>query len=261
VGRAWQYIVWDGPWRALFWDESLMSAIVAKWGWEWSDWATSLQVAHGISYFTTIVGLLLLLGALLAWWKVTQRWRWIWFTYAGLLLLHTLLNWKGHAWQGGYLVEHSLQWTTPLWFVLLGVVDKRTPQVWLGVRIAIALTFIGHGLYAMGYYPVPPHFVGMMMSGFGLSEHLARDVLWIIGWLDFLAAIALLLPFTKGRKFALAYIIIWAFLTAVARLYANAAWYSWPELLSQWVPEFLVRWCHFLVPIALWYHWKVTPEK
>ncbi|RME93336.1 MAG: hypothetical protein D6772_16025 [Bacteroidetes bacterium] len=252
LGRAWTYCYWDSPWRSLFWDESLLSGLVGTLGWEWSAWATSPGVEQGITRFTTLLGVVFLLGALLSGSDKWQRRRWLWLCMSLLLLLHTLLDWKGHAWQWGYLLEHSLQWTAPLWYTLLWPMRADDSCWWLLAKLAIAFTFVGHGLYAMGYYPVPPHFVGMMMQGFGLSETSARLSLFVIGCLDVLAAVALFVPVQKIARAALWYIIVWALLTALARLYTNMAWYTYWELLTQWLPEFMVRWCHFLVPVAVW---------
>ncbi len=126
------------------------------------------------------------------------------------------------------------------------------------MKLALAATFIGHGLYAIGFHPLPGNFIDMMIKGFGMTESIAKTTLWIIGWLDILAAIALLcFPLISSRKgkqiymIALYYTLIWGFLTALARVYTNVAWSSGWYSLKQWLPEFLMRFPHFLIPLTL----------
>ena len=45
LGRGWQHLFWDAPFRALLWDEDWMSGIVqAVLGMEWKDYITNLEV-------------------------------------------------------------------------------------------------------------------------------------------------------------------------------------------------------------------------
>lgn len=51
--------------------------------------------------------------------------------------------------------------------------------------IAAALTFAAHGLYAMGYYPVPLNFRMMTTEILSISEEGSLRFLEIFGWLFF----------------------------------------------------------------------------
>ena len=83
----------------------------------------------------------------------------------------------------------------------------------------IGITFLSHGLYAFGFYPVPGNFIDMTISIFGISETEARTFLWIAGIIDVL--ILPLLFVNKMLKIVVIYSVFWGFLTALARVFAN----------------------------------------
>ena len=60
--------------------------------------------------------------------------------------------------------------------------------------LLIAAVFIAHGLYAVGYYPIPGYFLGMVIDILGLTEQGARNFLLIAGILDFIGAFLIFLP-------------------------------------------------------------------
>lgn len=66
--------------------------------------------------------------------------------------------------------RHSLQWTTPL--LLVACSKGSVPEYWIryGTRAAISATFIGHGLYAVGYYPMPGNFLEMTMRSLSIGK-------------------------------------------------------------------------------------------
>ncbi|WP_367389435.1 hypothetical protein [Lewinella sp. LCG006] len=173
-----------------------------------------------------------------------------------LCLFHAFLDTKAHFGRLGHFAELSLQWFSP--FLLLFLFSKyySDHRFHLSIRITIALTFIGHGLYAWGYYPVPGHFQQMMISGFGVTNSQALGMLKVAGFLDFLAAACLFIPVKKWAHAGLYYIIIWGFLTAMARLWSNLELNSMSNLIAFWLSETTVRFVHFLVPLALLFWWK-----
>lgn len=254
VFRGYQYIIWDNPLRNLFWDESAFSGIAQWLGWAWTDWIASPRVNALTDDVGIAAGVILVAAGGAAMWAHRQRWWWTVLVATGgaLCLLHVLFSGKTHFFHVGYYVEMTLQWATP--FLLLLSVYERLPASTLHflLRVAIALTFAGHGLYAVGYYPVPAAFTNMMMSGFGLDNATAISALRIAGWLDFVAAALLLVPYRVCWMPALYYAIGWGALTALARVWSHYTLYSTDTLLTYWLAESLVRWVHFLVPLALW---------
>jgi len=120
----------------------------------------------------------------------------------------------------------------------------------LAVRIILAATLLGHGLYALGW-PAgrPENFVQMVQSVTGTSSAGAGNFLTAAGLLDLLAAVALFVP--KAIRFGLIYIACWGFLTALARPWANFDTVVAAGGLLRWAPEFLVRSPHFILPLFL----------
>ena len=64
------------------------------------------------------------------------------------------------------------------------------------MKVAIAVTFISHGLYALNYYPRPGHFTEMVMDILGVKEATAILFLNVAGILDFVIAVGI---FIKGK--------------------------------------------------------------
>lgn len=257
IGRGLLYLFWDGPLRVLLWDESLMSSLVSNIGYSWSEWVTSINVEEGIKLATKIIGGLFVFCAVTPF-LITKYER---FTKYSLLLavtlslVHVLLRTKAQFYQLGQFIELTLQWMSPLLLLLitLKAFDTKIDYVF---RLAIAFTFIGHGLYAIGYYPVPGNFQDMVMSGFGVDRNTSIVVLQMAGILDFIAAGILLLPNRKWAAWGLYYIIIWGVLTTFARIWSYADLVSTEGMLSRWLPENILRWVHFLIPLALWFLWQ-----
>jgi hypothetical protein len=276
LGRAWQYLRWDAPFRAFFWDENLLAGLLATLGVTWSDWLNSPAAGRGIQYLIYGFGILYLLaaGAALAIGRRTgeptvsnghgpaaaDRWlRVLLLLASGGLLILALLYWKERAYQLGQLIEYSLQVAAPV-FLLWGIRGPNQRQWWF-VRLAIALTFIGHGLYAVGYYPRPGHFLQMTMVGLGVGQESAATILTAAGWLDFLAASLVLLPQRRLVRIGLYYCVVWGLLTTLARVWSNGQVYGLDSLLNRWVWESLYRIPHFLVPLATLYGWKRTAAR
>jgi hypothetical protein len=259
LARAWNYIIWDSPLRSLLWDEDLLTPWVARMGYTWSEWVTNPGINQSIAGIIQAQGMLFVVAAAaVLFLERFPRPSAILVALGGLqCLLHVCLTTKAHFGQMGQFIEQSLQWGSP--FLLLAA---YTPAVapktldWL-MRWAIALTFCGHGLYAIGFYPVPGNFQEMMMAGLSVSNQQALQFLKLAGILDFLAAGLLLLPFAQWAKWGLYYTIIWGALTAFARIWSYSSLYSLQGLTEQWLPESLSRGVHFLVPLALFYMWKI----
>lgn len=152
--------------------------------------------------------------------------------------------------RAGELMEYTLQWSSPLMFYFLVSNNLSLPRVLLLMKAAIALTFVGHGLYAIGYYPMPGHFIDMVIMSLNINEQQAIVLLTLAGWLDIIVSVLLFIPSTE--RHAALYAAVWGGLTAAARLWANFDVNLAGDSLSQWVPEMLVRVPHALVPLALY---------
>lgn len=255
LGRAWQYLYWDAPYRALFWDEAWMKGLVEPTlGITWREYVTSPQTDAFIQNLITGIGWFYLACALAAVF-VNRLGRvgraLLWLGAANLLFLAALYC-KEKFFFIGQFFEYTLQWGAP---VMLAVLARNPDKPWtsrfmLFVKLAIALTFTCHGLYAVGFYPRPGNFMDMVMNILPVNETGAIHFLNTAGTLDFLLSFALFLP-GRWPMAALAYASFWGLATSLARLWAYFHWAFWDSALNQWLHESVMRFPHFLVPMAL----------
>jgi len=234
-------------------------------GFTWTEWVTSPAVDHSIEVMNDCLGFYLVLTGLLAVFirPSNRLLRWLLAGAFVVLAFHHFLDWKEHFWQIGQLLELSLLTSSPLLYLhytRFEVEDDDGPG-WGSspnfrlLRWLIALTFTGHGLYAVGFHAVPANFVLMVQAGLGVGEEAARTLLVAVGVLDFVAALLLLLPNGKAQRAALLWIIPWALLTTTARMWSYGGLVSFGTLMTQWLPEVVVRLPHVLLPLAVWKDW------
>lgn len=255
LGRAWQHIRWDAPYRALLWDEAWMKVPVeATLGISWREYVSSNVVDAFIDGLVSATGWFYLLCALAALFigRLGRVGRAIlWIGAANLIFLAALYCKEKFLFIGQFF-EYTLQWGAP---AMLAIISKAPEKEWsprfvLAVKVAIALTFTCHGLYAVGFYPRPGNFLEMVMNILPLNETGAIHFLNTAGALDFALSIALFLP---GRfpLLALAYASFWGLATSIARFWAYFHLEYWDSALLQWLHEAVMRLPHFLIPLAL----------
>ena len=253
AGRAWQHLFWDAPFRTLLWDQSWMEPVISGlFGVTWAEYVRSPAVDAGIQASITAFGFLYLLTALVALFvdRLSRSWgRLLWLGAAGLLLL-ACLYWKEKFWNVGQLLEYALQVGAPLLLYHLRYRGGWTAPFLFVVKLLIAVTFVCHGLYAVGYYPRPGVFVQMILDSLATDETTALRLLDVAGYLDFALAIGIFLPRRVALPF-LAWAVVWGFLTAVARTYANFYPAFWTEALHQYLPQTVMRLPHTLIPLAV----------
>lgn len=258
AGRAWQHLRWDGPYRTLLWDESLMKPFVQQvLGMDWASYVTDSSTDAFVRHLTTGIGWFFVLVALVTFLAPRFRWaRWLVGIGGAWLLVIAVLYTKEHFQQAGLFVESSLMWATP--FLLLGAIGHNKwlkRWTWLAA-LACSLTFLGHGAYALGWHPRPGHFVQMTLSITGWSEATCHTFLQIAGILDLIAAIGLLIPMYKIRSGAALYMAGWGLATALARIVAHFVPAFWQNSLAQWLHEVFIRLPHALVPLLLYIIWR-----
>ncbi|MTB53861.1 hypothetical protein [Lewinella sp. W8] len=247
----------DLPLRVLLWDAAWWTPVAEALGYEWTEWVTSPVIDQNINLVGKIIGVICCLaGGTMALTNRPKILRVAVVAATVFLVLQQLLLWKDHFWQIGHLMEYSLRAGAPLlwWYFFRG---RSNGAVRTAIRWAVALTFLGHGLYAAGVHPVPGHFILMTQSGLGVGEQVARNLLLLVGVLDFLAALLLILPNEKAQRLSLYWIIPWAILTTLARIWSYSTLVPLDTLLSQWIPATIIRLPHILVPMALWY-WRTS---
>jgi len=253
LGRAWQHLRFDAPYRTLLWDERWMKGIVATFGMDWSDYVTSPQVDGAIDAFTRGMGWFYVLCALcaIALPRLGRPASWI-VTAGGVgLVFLAFLFTKEKFFFAGEFFEFALQCGTPFFLVWINRHGAPTTGFIHWLKIAIALTFICHGLYATGFYPRPGNYIEMTMKILHFDEQQAVAFLNVAGLLDFLLSICIFLPWRQPVFIALAYAAFWGTATAFARTWAYFNPEFWDNSLEQWLHETVFRLPHGLGPLVV----------
>lgn len=253
LGRAWQHLFWDAPYRTFFWDESLLKPVVENWlGINWTAYVTSPNTDNFIQVFIQCNGFLYLLAAIctLLITKFNKKLFRIPIFIGGisLVILSVLLT-KEKFYHTAQFFEHSIQFGLPFVFLYTFRKNYKKSRMFFVLKVLIAVTFFSHGLYAFGAYPVPGKFVDMVINIFGCTESFAITFLYIAGILDFILAVLLFIP--KVDKYALIYAVVWGLLTACARLVANFYWEFPLQSLHQNVYQVIYRLPHGLTPLMV----------
>lgn len=255
LSRGWLTWRWDSPIRELIWEEKWWTPVLAKFDVTWGHFARTSDT--WITPTLERTGIFLMVSALIPLLAMVPRLRWMrWLLIPAILILvlDAFSRWVGKDMQAGVAMEYALRVISPL--ALLIYLGRGVPL--LGIRrgivvclllLASALTFTGHGLYAMGYYDVPLEFRMMTTEILPISEEASLTFLKAAGWLDFVVVALVFIPPT--RLVALIYMMLWGGATSVARIWA----YYEPTLpwngLDPWLAEALVRTPHWVVPLWL----------
>jgi hypothetical protein len=222
IGRAYQIMFFGAPFRAIFWDESFMAPIVEYFtDYSWFEYATSLKVNYWIEFFTKICSFLLLVGAITAlFWEKINMIRFkkgMMYTCITILIFLAICISKDKNYDVLQLFELFIQISIPVSLLLIKQgQEARLEKIKIILKVALSVTFIAHGLFAIGFIYYPANFVDMTIGILGLTETQAKVFLTIAGILDII--VALLIYYPKTIKIALIYALIWGLLTAFARV-------------------------------------------
>lgn len=257
-GRAYQYVFFNAPFRAFFWDESLLEGTVERLlGVPWNTYATDprvdaciagLVVANGVVFLLSGVASLLLM-------RFFNRWlRRLLGVGTALMLALAILETKEHWFHVAQFFEYAIQVGVPwLFWHMSGNRDRALPS--RGLRWITAATFFAHAAYAIGLYPVPGHFIDMTIACLSVTEDRARTLLLVVGILDILMALCILWPSANRLvRYALFWGICWGLLTAVARPWSTVDFNQFGYTLHQSVYAMVYRLPHGLVPLLLFLH-------
>ena len=246
--RGWLTWKWDSPIRGLIWKEDWWSGIIERWtNSSWSEFA--IQSDGWITVLLTGIGIALMLLSLVPWLPGFRYLRWLLWPATFLLLLDSFAFWVGHNYELGSALEHTLQIMTPLGLFFAGS-RQVSEMMWNRcIMIAAALTFCGHGLYAIGWHTVPLVYQTMTMKILRGSQETALVFLKTVGWLDLVAALCLVPKVT--RKWALFYMVLWGGATALARTISHFGITQPRSGLDPWLAETLVRSSHWVLPFLV----------
>lgn len=169
--------------------------------------------------------------------------------FVGLLYL----NWTKFV-SVGYLpeqlIEHALQLALPV-LAIWTLSNYSKKHLLLSLKVLIALTFVGHALFALGWHGVPKHFIGMTQNILNLDHNNSLLFLRVFGFLDVVAAVLIFIP--RLRNAGLIYMIVWGALTAFARPLSSAVEGLSADFFLSGIPGAVMRFPHFIIPLALYY--------
>jgi len=253
IGRAWQHLFQDGPYRTLFWNESLFGPLVnAITPWSWSQYVTHPMTDTVIQMGTRIIGIGFLFCAIFALTasagnRRDRRMKVLISGAAGLMFL-AFLEFMGRGFQVGQFFEYSAQFMSPVLLVmaLRGMGGNFSFRFLL--LSAVALTFSCHGLYAFGYYAVPGNFIDMVIRYTGMNEDHSVLFLRLAGFLDFAVVVSLLVP--AFRPIGLGWAVLWGLATSLARVLYQIDSGEVLASLLVWAPHAIYRFPHALLPLA-----------
>jgi hypothetical protein len=252
AGRFYQFAFLEPPFRAFLLNTSFMAPFIeGVLGIEWNDWVTNPVYESRVNLLLTILAWVLGIFTLsIPFYKIKRVNKLMPFILicASVILLITSF---GYYWdksiQIGQFWEYSLQFGLPLLFLL--VIRSKEKIAFYLAKFFCSVTFIAHGLYAIGFYPVPGEFVHMSSRLLSITDEPAKSFLFVAGIIDFVFALAIWIP--KIQKTALLYGVLWGFATASARFFA----FYYPQYMAislhQSVFEMLVRLPHGAVPLWL----------
>jgi hypothetical protein len=253
-GRAWQHLRWDAPFRSLLWSQDTMEGIVHRLlGLDWQTFATSPTIAAGIATLIKSFGVFYLFcGVAAVLCTPTRRWAQALLILGSVAL--TFLSYcyyRDKLYRLGEFGEYATQFTLPLLFVwwVCGTFSRDT--LLGGFRVAVALTFSCHGLYAVGFYPTPGEWITMTTTLTGLGDADAFRFVRAAGVLDFVVAGLIFAPWRGIALPALAYTACWGLATAFARSAAFVRWENFSDSTTQWLHETIIRLPHATVPLVL----------
>jgi hypothetical protein len=250
-GRAFEHLFWNVPYREFFWSQKLMGDFVGSvLGMSWNQYMTSGVVDFNIQLLIKGIGVIFAIAAFCSLIYTQKNKVFAIGILLGVVFMLPLLwlHFFGDPYNTPLFFEFTAQFCSPLFLLyLIRYPQKNIPVV--GVKIAIALTFIAHGLYAMNVFPLPQKFIRMMIVGFGTTNILAKDILFYLGMADLIVAVGIFFP--KAIKWCAFYAFVWGFFTAFARLYTYVVPYDFWRSFSQSITGFLVRTPHYSLPLII----------
>ncbi len=254
AGRAWQHIFWDAPYRELFWDAKWMQGMIESLTpFTWEEYVTHPMGDIWFQRAIMAIGVFYAICAISAFFvKKYPMLKWLMWAGAASLVFLAFVYLKDHFFHVGQFFEYTLQFSSPIFLTAAVATRKVNKKQVFWMKIALALTFACHALYAIGYYPRPGYYTEMTMNILGIENSAAVRFLLVAGALDFVVAVGIFSP-QKFSKWILLYAVFWGFATSVARIVGNFYWDFPLDSLNQWVYQAVFRFPHFFIPLLLFY--------
>ncbi|MBK1877270.1 hypothetical protein [Pelagicoccus mobilis] len=259
AGWTWAHLYWQGPYGAILWHDS-MYELASNLGVSWEEFVGTGANDGFVQKGLSVIGWLYLACTILCLTirKQSQLQMMGLLAGGGLLVILSYAKYLGAQQQLPMFVEHGGQMLMPVVLVLalrLGVRHRLTVAAAMAATIT---TFIGHGAYALGLWPTPPNFFGMITVILGVEYGTAKAILHMAGLFDIIVCLGILIP--RIRRSLMLYAAIWGLLTALARPVAGMSWDLNYWGADQFLHEALLRAPHCLIPLYLFVLWKQRDE-
>lgn len=204
--------------------------------------------------------------------EIIFGWCLIFFAIPFMLPTSTLKKWKAHYLllpasallmttsyasfvESGYvpeqLIEHAIKLFTPVvLFRQFVITPIPTEEAVISLKVLVALTFIGHGIFALGAHYVPSGFVDMTTGILGISIPNTYLFLNVVGYLDILCAVLVFVKFPIKPVYF--YLILWGLITALARFVYGLLINEGSVMeMAYWTSSMLYRLPHGIIPLLL----------
>lgn len=260
LGWAWDHLYWEGPYGILLWREETFSWAAAR-GIDWETFVGTGANDGLVQRWMEWIGWVYLLGGVAAFIVRPKTWIPLILLAVTAVLLVLLAYAKYVSAQGQLpmFIEYGGQMLSPVVLILAVTLGVKHRATIITAVVSVIMTFAGHGCYAIGWWPTPGHFYGMISLTLGVEYETAKVILWSAGVLDFVVCAGLLNP--AWRRAAALYAVAWGLLTALARPVAGMGWDLNYWGADQFLHETAVRTPHFLIPLFLYLVWRVDqPE-
>jgi hypothetical protein len=252
VGRAYQFIFFNAPFRSFLWDESLLRPILeGLFNTPWRDYVTSLTADKWIQNSVILNGVIYGIAAIAVIFLSKENRKYLKYPIAiggFLLVVLSFLSAKEKFYHYGQFFEHAIQFGIPF-LLLMANKGLSRDKIILTSKILIALTFTAHGLYALGYYPIPGYFIDMTINTLYVTEDIAVLILKIAGVMDIVLSIGIFLP--KVAKYFLIYACVWGVSTALARVVSTINMEFLSHTLHQSIYLVVYRLSHGILPLMI----------
>lgn len=254
AGWTWVHFYWEGPYGVLLWQDFTFE-LASRYGIDWDEFVGSGADDGFVQKWLARVAWLYLLCTVLTLTAGKRSWIQMMALLggSGLLVVLSYAKYVAVQRQPPMFVEHGGQILIPVLLVLALAQGVRHRLTVATAIVAFVMIFVGHGSYALDFWPAPATFHAMTCVILHVEYETAQILLRIFGVLDFLVCVGIFIPLLR-RTCAL-YAAAWGFLTAIARPVASMSWGLNYWGADQYLHEVVLRAPHILIPLYLFFLW------
>ena len=252
LGLFLQYIFWKIPLADVLVTKDLMEPIVSKVSsLTWNEYLESDFVGKASAIYPMVVGWIFLILAFISVLLNHRSSRGSSFLIFGtlLILLHLLILYLSSDLAWHLFFKNATMFATPLLLNAALFSNMRDRRFIGWVRVVLAVTFIFHGINAIGFFQIPESYLYMIEQTLFLDHQTATQFLFVIGVIDIIVGVFVLIP--MKIKFFLYYMVFWGLMTALARPVAYFDGSEFFPAMASSFYDFLVRLPNVILPLMI----------